>query len=152
PIGAASRMSMRPLSQSNGIPMNTDEEIFQMAAALPASERAAYLDVACAGQPKIRTGVEALLSSHDTPGFMEVRTGDSSRANHAENHEPLRKEPRVVERIGRYRLIQEIGHGGFGIVYTAEQKEPVRRRVALKVLKRGMDTREIVTRFAMERQ
>src|ERR1051325_9152599 len=56
------------------------------------------------------------------------------------------------ERIGRYRLIQEIGHGGCGVVYMAEQEEPVRRKVALKVIKLGMDTRQVVARFEAERQ
>src|SRR5438309_416193 len=56
------------------------------------------------------------------------------------------------ERIGRYRLLQEIGHGGCGVVYMAEQEEPVRRKVALKVIKLGMDTRQVVARFEAERQ
>src|SRR5258707_7391561 len=56
------------------------------------------------------------------------------------------------DRIGRYRLLQEIGHGGCGVVYMAEQEEPVRRRVALKVIKLGMDTRQVVARFEAERQ
>ena len=62
----------------------------------------------------------------------------------------LREAPGTT--IGRYRLLQEIGEGGFGVVYLAEQTEPVKRRVALKVLKPGMDTREIVARFAAEQQ
>src|SRR5229473_6996444 len=56
------------------------------------------------------------------------------------------------DRIGRYRLLQEIGHGGCGVVYMAEQEEPVRRRVALKVIKLGMDTRQVIARFEAERQ
>src|SRR5207245_214304 len=56
------------------------------------------------------------------------------------------------DRIGRYRLLEEIGHGGCGVVYMAEQEEPVRRRVALKVIKLGMDTRQVVARFEAERQ
>src|ERR1043166_1128929 len=56
------------------------------------------------------------------------------------------------DRIGRYRLLQEIGHGGCGVVYMAEQEEPVRRKVALKVIKLGMDTRQVVARFEAERQ
>src|SRR5712671_6318111 len=60
--------------------------------------------------------------------------------------------PKPGERIGRYRLLQEIGYGGCGVVYMAEQEEPVRRRVALKVIKLGMDTRQVVARFDAERQ
>src|SRR5215831_61153 len=56
------------------------------------------------------------------------------------------------DRIGRYRLLQEIGHGGCGVVYMAEQEEPVRRKVALKIIKLGMDTRQVVARFEAERQ
>src|SRR5580704_15574042 len=54
--------------------------------------------------------------------------------------------------IGRYRLLEKIGEGGFGVVYVAEQKAPVRRRVALKIIKLGMDTRSVVARFEAERQ
>ena len=63
---------------------------------------------------------------------------------------PLTEKP--GDRIGRYRLLQELGHGGCGVVYMAEQEEPVRRRVALKVIKLGMDTRQVVARFEAERQ
>src|SRR5439155_423405 len=63
---------------------------------------------------------------------------------------PLTEKP--GDRIGRYRLLQEIGHGGCGIVYMAEQEEPVRRKVALKVIKLGMDTEQVVARFEAERQ
>src|SRR5207248_8391798 len=54
--------------------------------------------------------------------------------------------------IGRYKLLQKIGEGGYGVVYMAEQEEPVRRRVALKVIKRGMDTHQVIARFEAERQ
>src|SRR5436190_11211473 len=63
---------------------------------------------------------------------------------------PLTEKP--GDRIGRYRLLEEIGHGGCGVVYMAEQEEPVRRRVALKVIKLGMDTKQVVARFEAERQ
>src|SRR6187455_1838838 len=60
--------------------------------------------------------------------------------------------PQTGERIGRYKLLEKIGEGGFGIVYMAEQEEPVRRRVALKVIKLGMDTKQVIARFEAERQ
>ena len=63
---------------------------------------------------------------------------------------PLSEQP--GERIGRYKLLEQIGEGGFGMVYVAEQQEPVRRRVALKVIKLGMDTKEVIGRFEAERQ
>src|SRR5262245_32245229 len=70
--------------------------------------------------------------------------------NSVDTTAPLTEKP--GDRIGRYRLIEEIGHGGCGVVYMAEQEEPVRRRVALKVIKLGMDTRQVVARFEAERQ
>jgi len=102
------------------------------------SDRAAYLDRACAGDAALRQRVDALLAAHKEAGEFP-----------AESHGPP-AEPGTV--IGPYRLMQEIGEGGFGIVYMAEQTEPVRRRVALKILKAGMDTREVVARFEAERQ
>jgi serine/threonine protein kinase len=102
--------------------------------------RAALIATRCAGDDALQSEVEALLRAHDRPGFLSG---------------PLLVTPRVEaagDRIGRYRLLQEIGQGGFGTVWMAEQVEPVTRRVALKVLKLGMDTREVVARFEQERQ
>ena len=65
---------------------------------------------------------------------------------------PRASEAKIGDRIGRYKLREKIGEGGFGVVYVAEQEEPVRRRVALKVIKLGMDTREVIARFEAERQ
>jgi serine/threonine protein kinase len=123
--------------------MNPEEEIFEHAAALPAEERAAYLDKACAGQPEQRARIDALLRSHEVTGFMEDHTA-------VVGGQPLTEQ--CGERIGRYRLLQQIGEGGFGVVWMAEQVEPVTRRVALKIIKAGMDTREVIARFEAERQ
>jgi len=123
--------------------MNPDEEIFAAAAALPVAERAVFLDEACAGQPELRTRIESLLRSHDATGFMEDRTA-------VVGGQPLAEQS--GERIGRYRLLQQIGEGGFGVVWMAEQVEPVTRRVAFKIIKAGMDTREVIARFEAERQ
>src|SRR5579862_7667653 len=65
--------------------------------------------------------------------------------------EALPEEP-LGQALGRYKLLEKIGEGGFGVVYVAEQKEPVKRRVALKIIKLGMDTRQVVARFEAERQ
>jgi len=115
---------------------------------LPAGERAAWLDEVCAGQPELRLEVEKLLVSHDADGFMTgTRRGPSVEV------ELARLKPEEEgELIGRYKLLQEIGQGGFGTVWMAEQKEPVSRRVALKIIKMGMDTREVIGRFEQERQ
>ena len=123
--------------------MNPEEPIFEAAAALPVEERPALLDEACAGQPELRARVEALLRSHDATNFMEGRTAVMGGQALAEQS---------GERIGRYRLLQEIGEGGFGTVWMAEQVEPVMRRVALKIIKAGMDTKEVIARFEAERQ
>jgi len=80
----------------------------------------------------------------------EGRGQKSEEPKSSQGTAPLTEKP--GDRIGRYRLLQEIGHGGCGVVYMAEQQEPVRRRVALKVIKLGMDTRQVVARFEAERQ
>ncbi len=124
--------------------MNRDDDIFSEALDLPAAERAAFLDRACAGDGALRDRVAALLAGHDeAAGFLEKSPVERAAARADEN-------PGDV--IGRYTLIKKIGEGGCGVVYLAEQKEPVRRRVALKVIKLGMDTRAVITRFEAERQ
>jgi serine/threonine protein kinase/tetratricopeptide (TPR) repeat protein len=112
-------------------------------------ERAAFLDKACAGDAGRRALVEELLRAHQAAGnFLQ---GNRPRAEPvATVDEPLREGPGVV--IGPYKLLEQIGEGGFGAVFMAEQTQPVRRNVALKVLKPGMDTRQVVARFEVERQ
>jgi serine/threonine protein kinase/tetratricopeptide (TPR) repeat protein len=122
--------------------VNPEEEIFEAAAALSAEERPAYLDKACAGVTELRGRVEALLHSDDASGFMDHSTITSLTSQAALGGEV----------IGRYRLLQQIGEGGFGVVWMAEQTEPVTRRVALKIVKAGMDTKEVIARFEAERQ
>ncbi len=111
--------------------------------ALPA-ERAAFLDQACAGSPELRLEVESLLSAYARAGGFLDQTCQLSN--------PDLSVERTGIRVGRYRLLQKIGEGGFGVVYRAEQEAPVRREVALKIIKPGMDTREVVARFEAERQ
>jgi len=124
--------------------MNRDDEIFGEAIDLPVAERAAFLDRACGGDAALRARVEALLAGHDDAAdFLE-----NSRANRP----PLRAEEKPGDVIGRYTLLRKIGDGGCGVVYLAEQTEPVRRRVALKVIKLGMDTHNVIARFEAERQ
>ncbi len=110
------------------------------------AQRRAFLDDACAGHASLRQEVEELLAAHETVGgFLgdSQRPGLSAAACVSE---------REGDRIGRYRLLQKLGEGGCGVVYLAEQEEPVRRRVALKIIKLGMDTRSVIARFEAERQ
>jgi len=128
-----------------------EEEIFQVAATLPAAERAAYLAIACEGQPALRQRIERLLASHDHDAFMQ-RPADRTDSAELEAELARLKPEEGEDRIGHYRLLQKIGEGGFGTVWMAEQIEPVRRRVALKIIKPGMDTKEVIVRFEQERQ
>ena len=128
-----------------------EEAIFQVAADLPAAERAAYLLAACEGQPALRARVERLLASHDDDGFMR-RPADRTDSAELKAELARLKPEQGEDRIGQYQLLQKIGEGGFGTVWMAEQLEPVRRRVALKIIKPGMDTKEVIVRFEQERQ
>jgi serine/threonine protein kinase/WD40 repeat protein len=112
------------------------------------TERAAYLDDACAGDPSLRQRVERLLAAHPKAGsFLQVTgpelTGPFAEQSGAE---------RPGSQIGPYKLLELLGEGGMGMVFVAEQQEPVRRKVALKVIKPGMDSREVIARFEAERQ
>src|SRR5436305_1744315 len=124
-------------------------ELFLKALELgPPGQRREYLDAACASDAALRAEVEALLEASARAGsFLESPAGDVAATV---------DEPAVAERpgtvIGSYKLLEQIGEGGFGVVFMAEQTRPVRRRVALKVLKPGMDTRQVVARFEAERQ
>ena len=121
--------------------------IFDAALELPPERRAAYLQEACAGDEALRQRVEALLGAHDSAGaFMDSL---AAPGRETEKVNPVEK---PGDRIGRYKLLQQIGEGGCGVVYMAEQEEPIRRKVALKVIKLGMDTRQVIARFEAERQ
>ena len=123
----------------------TPEIMLQAALEIPSTqERATYLDEACGGDPALREEVESLIAAHlAAESFMEPLA------------DPLWREIRSEQEgdtIGRYKLLQQIGEGGFGTVYLAEQSDPVKRQVALKVIKPGMDSKEIIARFEAERQ
>jgi len=112
-------------------------------------ERAAFLDKACAGDAGRRARVEELLRAHQAAGnFLQGNRPPAEPI--ATVDEPIREGPGTA--IGPYKLLEQIGEGGFGVVFMAEQTQPVRRKVALKVLKPGMDTRQVVARFEAERQ
>ncbi|MFN0052402.1 MAG: protein kinase domain-containing protein [Planctomycetales bacterium] len=118
------------------------ESIFDAALQKATSaERDAFLEGACGTDALLRERVETLLRAHDAAGNFLSATlvGETPEEG-----------PGAL--IGRYKLLQKIGEGGFGVVYMAEQLEPVRRKVALKIIKLGMDTRQVVARFESERQ
>ena len=112
------------------------------------SVRAAFLDEACGREGALRRRIEELLRSHQALGdFMAEPAAKPARLN---TSVPLVESPGTI--IGRYKLLRQIGEGGMGVVYLAEQEEPVKRRVALKIIKLGMDTRQVVALFEAERQ
>jgi eukaryotic-like serine/threonine-protein kinase len=133
----------------------SEETIF--AAALEkttAAERAAYLEQACVGDIELRQRIEALLRAHELSGDLLDPT-DPTAPGPGPTADPALPPPMAEgpdSRIGPYKLREKIGEGGMGIVYLAEQEKPVRRRVALKIIKPGMDTEQVVARFEAERQ
>jgi protein tyrosine kinase len=120
-----------------------------------AAERDAYLERACAGEPALRARVEALLRAHDRAGAFLGRDADPAGTA---GFERARDDAAASEAAagavvaGRYKLLERVGEGGMGEVWMAEQTEPVRRKVALKLVKPGMDSRQVVARFEAERQ
>src|SRR5438067_7256692 len=123
---------------------NREKEIFVQALDItPTEERLRFLTSACGKDAVLLARVQALLRADES----------------GESFLPEQPKATVVaitekagDRIGRYKLLQQIGEGGCGVVYMAEQTEPVRRRVALKVIKLGMDTKQVIARFEAERQ
>ena len=126
-----------------------EKEIFKAALELnTAAERAAYVEEACGADPALKARIVALLKAHDEAGdFLESSPFDLVVTL---DGFPLREGPGSV--IGRYKLLEKIGEGGMAVVYMAEQQGPIRRKVALKIIKLGMDTRQVIARFEVERQ
>src|SRR5262245_28678469 len=123
-------------------------DLFLAAVRRPVAEWDVYLVEACAGDDVLCRQARELLNAHVAAGsFLE---------SPAPELDATRDLPQFTERpgavIGPYKLLEQIGEGGFGVVFLAEQAKPVRRKVALKVLKPGMDTRQVVARFEAERQ
>ena len=130
------------------------ERIFNQAIELELKEaREAFVRGACDGDDKLRKGVEELLLAFDDMDDIKfLKTIAEREANKAATlaEVPLSEGPGTI--IGRYKLLQQIGEGGMGVVYMAQQTEPVNRKVALKIIKLGMDTKQVVARFEAERQ
>jgi serine/threonine protein kinase/tetratricopeptide (TPR) repeat protein len=113
----------------------------------PGAQRAAFLDEACGADASLRARVDRLIAAYEKAGsFLESPPTSAL----AETSAALVEKPGM--HVGAYKLLEQIGEGGMGVVFMAEQQRPVRRRVALKIIKAGMDTRQVVARFEAERQ
>jgi serine/threonine protein kinase/tetratricopeptide (TPR) repeat protein len=122
-------------------------DLFLAAAELPAGDRTAYLSANAGDDAELLAAVERLLAAHEQPAPILARVAPGVRtADYATIAET------VGTKIGPYKLMEQIGEGGFGLVFVAEQTEPVRRKVAIKVIKPGMDSRQVMNRFQAERQ
>jgi tetratricopeptide (TPR) repeat protein len=138
------------------------KELFLAALAVAPTERAAWLERECGQDPDLRQRVELMLAAHDTPQSLLDRLAPAAMPAEgvtgafaaAEIDGPSKGEAEAVGALiaGRYKLIEEIGEGGMGTVWMAQQTEPVRRLVALKVIKPGMDSKQVLARFEAERQ
>ena len=127
----------------------TEREIFLEALEMTTPEaRAAYLQGACGRDGTLRRKVEELLREHFSNDTLIAGPAVEAERNSAETG--IEEAPAAL--VGRYKLLEKVGEGGFGEVWMAEQREPVKRRVALKIIKPGMDSRQIVARFEAERQ
>ena len=130
------------------IPLEKQKSLFLAAIEISSpEERAVFLDEHCGQNEALRVEVSALLQAHEGSGdLLDVPDAPESTQDRTDDCEQL------GTKIGRYKLLQKIGEGGFGVVYMAEQQEPVRRKVALKIVKPGMDTKEVIARFEAEQQ
>ena len=126
------------------------EMIFFQALKQQLDEREAFLNQECGTDTRLRAEVDGLLRDHEKAGSFLSANAPVSPEMEAEF---ARLKPEEVgERIGNYKLLEQIGEGGFGVVWVAEQEKPMRRRAALKIIKLGMDTKDAVARFEQERQ
>ncbi len=137
------------------MPMSSSQEreaaLFALALEKPGAERPAFLQAVCGADLALRRRLEALLAAHDqTDNPVPVKADAVIPTIKLELADA--PDEAVGQTLGRYKLLERVGEGGCGVVYVAEQTEPVRRRVALKVIKLGMDTKQVVARFEAERQ
>ncbi len=128
-----------------------EELLFQLALTKPAAARAAWLDRECRNDTALRARLEALLAADEQPETLLARQAEATQRTIKLDLADAPDEA-VGQTIGRYKLLEKIGEGGCGVVYVAEQTIPIRRRVALKVIKLGMDTKQVIARFEAERR
>ncbi len=133
-------------------------DLFLAALDVPQSARASWLDDACAGNVALHRQLAALLRAHDEPDSLldqpRIDLGLGAPAVPPESAPTVTgpQTPAPAMTIGPYKLLQQIGEGGMGTVYMAEQTHPMQRKVALKLIKPGMDSRQVIARFEAERQ
>ena len=126
------------------------EEFYFKALDLPPAEREGFLQSACSDDADVRVEVAKMLAhAGETADLSRMQGGVTQTATPSVVG---RKDPLIGQQISHYRIVRKVGEGGMGLVYEAAQKEPVRRRVALKLIKIGMDTNEVIARFESERQ
>jgi hypothetical protein len=128
-----------------------EELLFQLALMKPASEHAAFLNRECGDDKALRERLKALLAAHEQSEGVLAEPVPAAKGTMKIEFTDAPDET-IGQKIGRYKILEKVGEGGCGVVYVAEQAEPVRRRVALKVIKLGMDTKQVVARFEAERQ
>jgi serine/threonine protein kinase len=133
-------------------PSTHPEELFNTARRLDDPQaRKAYLDQACAGNVQLRERIEALLAAHaGAGGFLDPPAGGADLLHQTVPDDSLRERPGTV--IGPYKLLEQIGEGGMAVVFLAAQSRPIERKVALKVIRPGMDSHQVIGRFQAERQ
>ncbi len=130
---------------------NDIKSIFLAALERPPAERTAFLNQATADDDDLRRRVESLLKAHAEPdSLLDAPAARFDATNETALNTPLVESAGMS--IGPYKLLQQIGEGGMGVVFMAEQTRPVQRTVALKIIKPGMDTRQVIARFEAERQ
>ena len=132
-------------------PQEREAALFALAVEKPVTERLAFLQAVCGADNALHARLDALLAAHDAPDELLTVPGTGVKATIKIELTDAPDEA-VGQTLGRYKLLERIGEGGCGTVYVAEQTQPVRRRVALKVIKLGMDTKQVVARFEAERQ
>lgn len=133
-------------------PENRLARLFESVVDLPVGDRAAFMDAACGADAVLRAKLQRLVDAHEASGDFLPQNPKSTRVSPKPCPDALNSGNMVGTNIGPYRLLEQIGEGGWGIVYVAEQRVPVRRRVALKLIKQGMDSKALIARFESERQ
>ena len=134
-------------------PNKSEEELFARALAVPEGERLRFVEEACGADAELRRRIILLLEADQSArDFMRWPAVPVTLGDQEVPASPVAKGDVSGSRIGRYKLLQKIGEGGCGVVWMADQEVPVRRQIALKIIKLGMDTREVIARFDAERQ